>query len=330
MRILTWLIRGFIFFTLFAFALNNQHDTIVHWFFGAQWRAPLVIVVLAAFGAGLALGVLAMMPRWWRQRRVSQRQARTPPAPTAAVAEPPPPCRRTSRSRSRRAKGCDAGPLAMDFDLQWLLIGLPIAFAIRVDRIAAGHRSVEARAARSAQGVLPGLEPAAQRAARQGDRRLHRSGAARPRHHRAALCARQPVSPPWRVRARRARAPASAATRRPWRRRPRAGTARAGAGFRQSRPARPRRRGLPRARWHELRHRGQAGAVVAGRARARLAQRGADGAAAWRPAARARTPRAWLTTGASCRCRPATAATRRPPTMRCAGRARSHPTRRGR
>jgi uncharacterized integral membrane protein len=87
MRILTWLIRGFIFFTLFAFALNNQHDTIVHWFFGAQWRAPLVIVVLAAFGAGLALGVLAMMPRWWRQRRLTQRQASTPPAPTVTVAE---------------------------------------------------------------------------------------------------------------------------------------------------------------------------------------------------------------------------------------------------
>ncbi len=88
MRILTWLIRAFIFFALFAFALNNQHDTVVHWFFGAQWRAPLVIVVLAAFGAGLALGVLAMVPRWWRHRRLNQRQARTPAAPTPTVAEP--------------------------------------------------------------------------------------------------------------------------------------------------------------------------------------------------------------------------------------------------
>ncbi|HEX6721010.1 MAG TPA: LapA family protein [Burkholderiaceae bacterium] len=88
MRIFTWLIRAFIFFTLFAFALNNQHDAIVHWFFGAQWRAPLVIVVLAAFGAGLGLGVLAMMPRWWRQRRLGQRQSRTPPAPTPTTPEP--------------------------------------------------------------------------------------------------------------------------------------------------------------------------------------------------------------------------------------------------
>jgi putative membrane protein len=88
MRIVTWLVRAFIFFTLFAFALNNQHDAIVHWFFGAQWRAPLVIVVLAAFGAGLGVGVLAMMPRWWRQRRLGQRQSRTPPAPTPTAPEP--------------------------------------------------------------------------------------------------------------------------------------------------------------------------------------------------------------------------------------------------
>ena len=88
MRILTWLIRAFIFFTLFAFALNNQHEIAVHWFFGAQWRAPLVIVVLVAFAAGMALGVVAMVPRWWRQRRLTQRQARTPPAPTPATHEP--------------------------------------------------------------------------------------------------------------------------------------------------------------------------------------------------------------------------------------------------
>jgi uncharacterized integral membrane protein len=88
MRIVTWLVRAFIFFTLFAFALNNQGEVDVNWFFEAKWRAPLVIVVLVAFGAGLALGVLAMMPRWWRQRRLGQRQSRTPPAPTPTVPEP--------------------------------------------------------------------------------------------------------------------------------------------------------------------------------------------------------------------------------------------------
>jgi uncharacterized integral membrane protein len=87
MRILTWLVRGFIFFTLFAFALNNQQEVIVNWFFGADWRSPLVIVVLVAFAAGVAMGVLAMVPRWLRNRRLAQRQARTPPAPVAVAGE---------------------------------------------------------------------------------------------------------------------------------------------------------------------------------------------------------------------------------------------------
>ena len=59
MRFIVWLFRAFIFFTLFAFALNNQQDAVVHWFFGTQWQAPMVIVVLAAFALGCALGVLA-------------------------------------------------------------------------------------------------------------------------------------------------------------------------------------------------------------------------------------------------------------------------------
>ncbi len=80
MRLFVWAFRAFIFFTLFAFALNNQQPTTVHWFFGAQWHAPLVIIVLLAFAAGAAVGVLAMLPSWWRQRRELQRLA--PPVVT--------------------------------------------------------------------------------------------------------------------------------------------------------------------------------------------------------------------------------------------------------
>ena len=72
MRAFAWLVRAFIFFVLFAFALNNQQEVAVQWFFGFEWRAPMVIIVLAAFGAGCAIGVLAMVPTWWRQRRVSR------------------------------------------------------------------------------------------------------------------------------------------------------------------------------------------------------------------------------------------------------------------
>jgi uncharacterized integral membrane protein len=87
MQVLVWLVRAFIFFTLFAFALNNQQTAVVHWFFGVEWRTPMVIVVLAAFAAGCAIGVLAMVPRWWRRRREALRLA----APPAAPASPPPP-----------------------------------------------------------------------------------------------------------------------------------------------------------------------------------------------------------------------------------------------
>jgi uncharacterized integral membrane protein len=69
--ILQWLLKAAIFFTLFAFALNNQADVTVRFFFGYQWTAPLVLLVLITFAAGLLLGVLGMVPRWWRQRRAA-------------------------------------------------------------------------------------------------------------------------------------------------------------------------------------------------------------------------------------------------------------------
>jgi lipopolysaccharide assembly protein A len=80
MRMLVWLIRAAIFFTLFAFALNNQQEAGVRWFFGQEWRAPMVFIVLAAFALGCALGVFAMVPSWWRHRRVARKHAPLNPA----------------------------------------------------------------------------------------------------------------------------------------------------------------------------------------------------------------------------------------------------------
>lgn len=68
MECLKWFLKAAIFFTLFAFALNNQHDSTVHFFFGTQWRAPQVLIVLSTFAIGVAMGALAMVPRWWKQR----------------------------------------------------------------------------------------------------------------------------------------------------------------------------------------------------------------------------------------------------------------------
>jgi tetratricopeptide (TPR) repeat protein len=108
MRTLVWLVRAAVFFTLFAFALNNQHASSVYWFFGYEWRAPMVFVVLAAFGLGCAFGIFAMVPSWWRHRRMARTpRARRRPADGRAAA------RRRGPPRTIRR--------AMDFDPQWLL-----------------------------------------------------------------------------------------------------------------------------------------------------------------------------------------------------------------
>jgi lipopolysaccharide assembly protein A len=88
MRTLVWLVRAAVFFTLFAFALNNHHPSVVNWFFGYEWRAPMVFIVLAAFGLGCAFGIFAMVPSWWRHRRLAQTHTRR--ADDRPVGAPPP------------------------------------------------------------------------------------------------------------------------------------------------------------------------------------------------------------------------------------------------
>ena len=75
MKYLIWLLKAAIFFTLFAFALNNQQMVSVRFFFGTLWQAPMVLVVLTAFAAGLALGIFVMIPRWLKKRKASFRHA---------------------------------------------------------------------------------------------------------------------------------------------------------------------------------------------------------------------------------------------------------------
>ncbi|MEY4099771.1 MAG: hypothetical protein RL300_942 [Pseudomonadota bacterium] len=81
--LLRWVVKIAIFFTLFAFALNNQQVATVHFFFGNFWLAPMVLVVLGAFTIGVVVGVLGMAPWWWRHRQTQQK-----PAQTSAAAEP--------------------------------------------------------------------------------------------------------------------------------------------------------------------------------------------------------------------------------------------------
>lgn len=72
MKYLVWLLRAAIFFLLFAFSLNNQHDIVVHWFFGAKWHGSLVLAILVAFGCGILVGVGGLLPALLRSKRAKK------------------------------------------------------------------------------------------------------------------------------------------------------------------------------------------------------------------------------------------------------------------
>lgn len=90
-RLLKWVLKALIFFTLFAFALNNQHEASLHLFFGHQWRSPMVLIVLAAFAVGLVVGVLGMAPRRWRGRDLAARAPSAASTATGNADNPSPP-----------------------------------------------------------------------------------------------------------------------------------------------------------------------------------------------------------------------------------------------
>jgi uncharacterized integral membrane protein len=95
LKLLQWTLNAAVFFTLFAFALNNQHEAKVYFFFGTQWRSPMVLLVLIAFALGMVVGVLGMVPRWWRQKQAAkavQTSAATSASssPAAAASSTPP------------------------------------------------------------------------------------------------------------------------------------------------------------------------------------------------------------------------------------------------
>ena len=86
MRIVTWAIRLAVFLLLVAFAAKNAEPVTLRFYFGLALEAPLVLVLLAFFGAGALFGVLALlMPLARQQRRIAalrkQLSSAEPPAP---------------------------------------------------------------------------------------------------------------------------------------------------------------------------------------------------------------------------------------------------------
>ena len=69
MRVVLWLLRIAVFIFLLAFALKNTEPVSVRFFFESIWQAPLIIIVLAFFAAGVALGALLLLGTLFGLRR---------------------------------------------------------------------------------------------------------------------------------------------------------------------------------------------------------------------------------------------------------------------
>lgn len=69
MRTLVWVIRGFIFLFLFAFAIKNTDPVSVQFFLDTAWQAPLIIVVLAFFAGGAFFGAISLLGTLFGLRR---------------------------------------------------------------------------------------------------------------------------------------------------------------------------------------------------------------------------------------------------------------------
>lgn len=69
MKIIARLLAAILFVVLFGFALKNTQEVVLRFFWDYEVRGPLVLLLLAFFAAGGALGILAMTPMAFRQSR---------------------------------------------------------------------------------------------------------------------------------------------------------------------------------------------------------------------------------------------------------------------
>ena len=69
MYFLGLILKFALFVLVLAFALKNTDPVTVRYYFGGEWQAPLVFVLLVAFCAGVAAGLFAGLAPLFRQRR---------------------------------------------------------------------------------------------------------------------------------------------------------------------------------------------------------------------------------------------------------------------
>ncbi len=69
MQYLAWVLKFALFVLVLTFAVRNADLVTVRYYFGGEWQAPLIFVLLVAFCAGVATGLAAGMAQLIRQRR---------------------------------------------------------------------------------------------------------------------------------------------------------------------------------------------------------------------------------------------------------------------
>ena len=69
MRLIFRLAALALFIVFFDFALKNTDEVVLHFFWGSQARSPIILLLLAFFIVGVAMGVLAMTSTVLRYRR---------------------------------------------------------------------------------------------------------------------------------------------------------------------------------------------------------------------------------------------------------------------
>ncbi len=72
MRAITWIINGLLFVLALGFAIKNTAPTELRFFLFTGdyvWNFPLVIYLLVFFVAGVVVGLLSVIPAYFRGRR---------------------------------------------------------------------------------------------------------------------------------------------------------------------------------------------------------------------------------------------------------------------
>ena len=69
MALLRWIVGGILFVALLFLALQNSELATVRFYHWFSWQAPLIFLILIAFAAGAAAGLLAGLFRSVRLKR---------------------------------------------------------------------------------------------------------------------------------------------------------------------------------------------------------------------------------------------------------------------